>query len=157
MNGQVFRKKSIDRVSSPEQLNEYIRVTNPSMWTAMIAIIVLLVGVCVWGMMGHLDTTVKAVAMGHGNDMTVYIKEQYIDSVKADMQVKANDKEYVLKNISQRPVMADGSIDEYVMYKGEISQGEWIYTASLEGEYTQGIFDCDIVIDRVSPIYFVLN
>ena len=29
MNEQLFRKKSIDRVSSPEQLNEYIRVANP--------------------------------------------------------------------------------------------------------------------------------
>ena len=29
MNEQLFRKKSIDRVSSPEQLDAYLRVANP--------------------------------------------------------------------------------------------------------------------------------
>ena len=40
----LFRQKSIDRVSSPEQLNDYIRVTTPSVWLALIAIILLLTG-----------------------------------------------------------------------------------------------------------------
>lgn len=47
MNEQVFRKKSVDRVSSPEQLNEYIRVSNPGVWMILAAIIVLLVGAIV--------------------------------------------------------------------------------------------------------------
>ncbi len=29
MENQIFRKKSIERVSSPEQLNDYVRVSNP--------------------------------------------------------------------------------------------------------------------------------
>lgn len=28
MNDNIFRKKSVNRMSSPEQLNDYIRVTN---------------------------------------------------------------------------------------------------------------------------------
>ncbi len=28
MNDKIFRKKSINRMSSPEQLNDYIKVTN---------------------------------------------------------------------------------------------------------------------------------
>lgn len=41
---QIFRKSSIDRVSSPEQLNDYIRVSNPSVWMILAAVIVLLAG-----------------------------------------------------------------------------------------------------------------
>ncbi len=37
-NSSLFRKNSLEKVSSPEQLNEYIRVTNPSL-------IVLLIGI----------------------------------------------------------------------------------------------------------------
>ena len=51
---QIFRKSSIDRVSSPEQLNDYIRISNPSVWMVLAAVIVLLAGVCVWGIFGHL-------------------------------------------------------------------------------------------------------
>ena len=29
MDNQIFRKKNIERVSSPEQLNDYVRVSNP--------------------------------------------------------------------------------------------------------------------------------
>ena len=49
MNSQLFRKKSVDKVSSPEQLNEYIRVANPGVWMVLAAIVILLAGVVVWG------------------------------------------------------------------------------------------------------------
>ena len=45
MDNQLFRKKSLDKVSSPEQLNDYIRVSNPGVWIALTAVIVLLFGV----------------------------------------------------------------------------------------------------------------
>lgn len=35
MNQQLFRQSSIDRVFSPEQLNDYIRVTNPGVWMVL--------------------------------------------------------------------------------------------------------------------------
>ena len=32
MENKLFRQKSIDRVLSPEQLQDYMRVTNPGVW-----------------------------------------------------------------------------------------------------------------------------
>ena len=52
----VFRKKTLDRISSPEQLTDYLRVTNPGIWVLLAAIICLLVGLCVWSMAGTLET-----------------------------------------------------------------------------------------------------
>ncbi len=67
MNNGIFRQKSIDKVSSPEKLDDYIRVTTPSVWIALAAIVVLLIGVIVWGCFGELtvhdaDGAVKTVA-----------------------------------------------------------------------------------------------
>ena len=42
---ELFREKSLERVSSPEQLNDYIKVTTPSVWLVLIAVILLLVGI----------------------------------------------------------------------------------------------------------------
>ena len=50
----LFRKKSMDRVSSPESLNDYIRVTTPSVWLVMAAIIILLVGMLAWSVLGRV-------------------------------------------------------------------------------------------------------
>lgn len=54
-NSEIFRKKSIERVSTPEQLNDYIRVTTPSVWVVLAAMTVLLIGMLVWGVFGSVD------------------------------------------------------------------------------------------------------
>ena len=51
----VFREKSIQRVSSPEQLNDYIRVTTPSVWIVLIALAVLLAGMLAWSVFGTVE------------------------------------------------------------------------------------------------------
>lgn len=53
----LFRKKSLDSVSSPEQLNDYIRVTTPSVWLIMLGLILLLAGMIVWSVFGTVDAT----------------------------------------------------------------------------------------------------
>ena len=55
----IFREKSIRRVSSPEQLNDYIRVTTPSVWLVLIAIVVLLVGILAWSVFGTVEIHTK--------------------------------------------------------------------------------------------------
>ncbi|MCR5399521.1 MAG: hypothetical protein K6E68_08335 [Lachnospiraceae bacterium] len=52
--GDIFRKKSLDRISSPEQLNDYIKVTTPSVWVILIAVILLLVGMLAWSVFGSV-------------------------------------------------------------------------------------------------------
>ncbi len=64
----IFRKKSMERVSSLEALNDYIRVTTPSVWIVLIALVVLLAGMLAWSVMGHVtvhneDGTTKEVAL----------------------------------------------------------------------------------------------
>lgn len=54
MNNSIFRQESIDKVSSPEKLDDYIRVTTPSVWITLIAIILLLTGALVWGIFGEV-------------------------------------------------------------------------------------------------------
>ncbi|MBO4497265.1 MAG: hypothetical protein IJL07_03380 [Lachnospiraceae bacterium] len=67
MENSLFRKKSIDKISSPEKLDDYIRVTTPSVWITLIAILLLLVGAILWGTLGELtihndDGTTEKVA-----------------------------------------------------------------------------------------------
>ena len=47
-NNDLFRKKAVERITSPEKLNDYIHVTSPSIWMALGAIILILVGALVW-------------------------------------------------------------------------------------------------------------
>ena len=51
----IFRQKSMDQVSSPEQLNDYIRVTTPSVWLVLAVIILLLAGMVTWSILGTVE------------------------------------------------------------------------------------------------------
>ena len=48
----IFREKSLERVSSPEQLDDYIRVTTPSVWLVLLALVILLAGILAWSVFG---------------------------------------------------------------------------------------------------------
>ncbi|MBQ9468801.1 MAG: NHLP bacteriocin system secretion protein, partial [Clostridia bacterium] len=44
-----------DRVSGPESLSDYKRVTSPSVWIALLALLVLLSGLLVWSIFGRIE------------------------------------------------------------------------------------------------------
>ena len=71
----LFRKSSLERVSSPDQLNEYIKVTNPSLVVILIAIFSILVAGIIWIFCGTVPKTVNltgAIAENYDNQIRVY-------------------------------------------------------------------------------------
>lgn len=57
MNRSVFRDKAVDQVSSPEQLNDYIRVTSPGVWIVLVAAALLLAASIIWATLGTVEYT----------------------------------------------------------------------------------------------------
>lgn len=58
MNKSIFRQKSLDRISSPEEMDDYIKVTSPSMYIVLAAIILLLLAGIFWSITGKIESTV---------------------------------------------------------------------------------------------------
>lgn len=56
---QIFRKVSLERLSSPEQLDALMRVTSPRGWVALLALCALLVLAVVWGLFGSIPSKVN--------------------------------------------------------------------------------------------------
>lgn len=157
MNEQLFRKKSIDRVSSPEQLDAYIRVANPGVWMVLVAIALLLAGACVWGVLGHLDTTVPAVAVSENGSVTVYVKEADAPDLREGMPVRIADAEWTVTSISTVPVKVDSSFSEYMLHVGDFQSGEWVYAVQTDAQLPQGVYSVQIVVERAAPMSFVVN
>lgn len=57
MKPSIFRQVALDRLSSPEQLDQLVQVTNVHLWIILTASIVLVAAVGVWGVEGRLLTT----------------------------------------------------------------------------------------------------
>ena len=157
MNKQIFRKKSVDRMSSPEQLNDYIKVTNPGVWMALAAIVILLVGVCVWGVFGTLETKLSVAAVSQDGHTVLYVKEDNVASVRENMSVYIGDETYKVTSVSAQPVAVTEEFSEYARHTGELSIGEWVYVVQIDGNMPDGAYKAQIVTDSVSPLYFVFN
>jgi HlyD family secretion protein len=59
MAKQLFRKVALERMSSPEQLDQLITITTPVGWLALLAIGGLLVAAIFWGIYGSIPTQVQ--------------------------------------------------------------------------------------------------
>ena len=157
MSETIFRKKSMDAISSPEQLTDYIRVANPGLWMGLAAVVIFLVAVCVWGVFGRLDTTLDVAAISDGSSTVCYVREDDIDSVKVGMPVALGDAQYSVTGIPAQPVSVDGGFEEYALHVGGLKTGEWVYAVAVDGELPKGVYAAKLVIDSVAPKVFVLN
>ena len=55
----IYRKVSLDRLSSPEQLDQKVTVVSPSGWIAIISLAVLVVAALFWGFLGSVSNRVS--------------------------------------------------------------------------------------------------
>lgn len=147
----------MERISSPEQLNDYVRVSNPSVWLILLAVAFVLAGVCVWGIFGRLETVIDTVGVCRDGKITCYVSDENIKSVKDGMKVTVNGGDFEISEIAKKPIEIDENFDSYAMYVGELKEGEWMYEVTAKAPIESGTYSAKITTDSVSPISFVMN
>src|SRR5687767_9357951 len=58
MAKKLFRQAALDRLASPERLDELMRVTSPMGWIALAALGVAILAAAIWGFVGEITTKV---------------------------------------------------------------------------------------------------
>lgn len=59
----LFRKKALERLSTPERLDRTLSVTSPKGWLALLTLLVMIAAVLVWSFMGEVSRYVTAPGM----------------------------------------------------------------------------------------------
>ena len=108
MDENLFRKKSMDRISSPEELGAYLRVTNPAVWMILTAVILLLVGFLVWGSIASIDSFATGKAVVNDGSMVIHFDDETIaENVTTGMTVLVGDSETTVSSMGRD---ADGRL-----------------------------------------------
>lgn len=155
---ELYRKESMDRVNSPEQLSDYIRVANPSVWMILAAVIVLLIGICVWGAFGHLDTTMDTTGVCLDGTVTCYIPEEERISITDETIVAVGGAEYPIASVAPFPVTFSEAELASLLPSGTIASGAVVYEITLSvPELSDGLYAVTIITRRETPMSFVLN
>ena len=137
MEKELFRKKSIERISSPEELNNYLRVTNPSMWIGLVAIILLLAGLLIWASVDTLETKTEALAEARNGEVMVIVTGVDAVKVKEGMEVRIEDNKTSIDEVTY---------DEY---------GRAICKSILN--VADGKYKAEVVLETIKPISFLFR
>ena len=138
MSEKLFRKKSLDKIASPESLTDYIRVTNPGVWLVLAALIVLLAGACVWAIFGRMETKLPVTAK--------------VENGMAAITLTADEAEKVAPGES---VIFDGGEGVILTIEGPDEAG--LYTAAAEMNAPDGTLRAEIVTESLSPMSLIVN
>ncbi len=88
MENNLFREKSMQRISSPEEMNDYLRVTNPAIWIVLAAVIFLLVSLIIWGTFVSIESRITGSANVTDGVLTLQLDEEAnARNVQTGMQI----------------------------------------------------------------------
>ena len=92
MSNSLFRKKNLDRVSSPEQLGDFLHVTSPSIWIVLAAVIVLLAGLFLWSSVTAVESYAAGTAEVRGGVLTFHFDDaDRAENVEAGMDIQVGE------------------------------------------------------------------
>lgn len=131
----LFRKKTLDRISSPDQLTEYLHVTNPGIWLVLAAVIILIAGLLAWSVVGTLETEAPVRVVVEDNTAQVIPLEG--DTLSKGMSLYVSDQEFVIASVK-----AD-------------SYGRSVGQAQIN--FPDGFYDGTVVTEVIHPIEFLLE
>ena len=137
MSEQLFRKKSIEKISSPEQLDEYLRVSTPGLWLILSAIAAFLVGLLIWANMAHLETVIKTVGTMENQKIEVELTGSDAEKIESGMVIRIDSYETKIDLVHY---------DEY---------GRAIATGSAD--LPDGKYKVEIVTESIHPIRFLVK
>lgn len=154
-NNTVFRQKSLDRINSPEALDRYIKTTNPSVWVLLVAIIIFLAGIIVWGVFGTIENKKTEGCSIKSGVVTCVIKETDSAEIKKDSFIVVNGEHVTVENVNG-PV--NNPINDAILHLSGVEEGEWYYTVSGKTSASNSeSVACEVVFESINPIKFVLN
>lgn len=157
MSENLFREKSLKRISSPESLNDYVKVSNPGVWVLLVATIVLLLGFFAWGVFGRIDSKITTVGVVNNGILTVYVKEDDIDSVNDSSSISVEGEEYSVSSIENVSSKLDYSFNDSYLHIADLQKDSWVNKVTSKVSLSDGVYKVDVITEKIKPISLLFN
>lgn len=146
-----FRKRALEELKSPEQLDQALKITSPLSWLLLIALVIVVVAAIIWGVYGSIATRVSgrgiyltsenslvdAVAYEYGKVAEVYVHDGQkvkkddvllkVSRADLDQRITQLEKEIVVltqerSNVEKRIIEEIQSAKEYAKKQSDALQ-----------------------------------
>ncbi len=132
---KIFRKKTIEKITSPDKLTDYLRVTNPGVWLLLTIIIILLAGLVAWASIGTLETKAAATILVEDHDAIIATIDN--QPIEEGMPFRIAENEYTIASVTSND-------SGHLIGLAEVNLPDGIYTGN-------------VITERIHPINFLLT
>lgn len=176
----VFRRSTMNRIASADDLDHYIKVTNPSAWIIVCAALLLIAGIVVWAVVAIVPVTVNTTGFllenpqGDGGAVVCWVNKPTADKIKESGAIASVDGiEAKSVVVDETPVSLSEAKDFLgnEFYLESLDLSEWNYSVTMvigEGtnhsDYVIGTslgaaypVPVSIVVSETRPINIVLG
>lgn len=159
----VFNKAAADKLRSPDDLELYIRVTNPSVLAVLVASVFLVAGLLAWGIFGTVTTSVHAMGTVMDGQPACFLSREDVEGVERGDTVNFGGRDMKVSGVAKNPLSRAEAHDllgnDYLA--SVVVLDDWVYVVDFEGDVS-GFEEyvpqpADITTERIAPISLILR
>lgn len=167
----IFNKRATEKLRSPDDLDKYVQVLNPSVWMVLASCLIFVLALLAWGLLGTVSTSLSVsgaiVNTGDGSggmdELTCFISSKEIDSVHVGNEAMANKRRLEVTAIEKTPLSKAEAKNlvpsDYLA--STLVNDEWVYRVTLKGDLSdispEEAVPVKITVERVAPISLILR
>ena len=160
----IFSKSATERLNSPDDLDRYVRVTNPTVWLLLLACVAAIGGLMAWGFLGIVEEHERLLGCVVNGEAVCFVNAMgATDVAVGDDALVGGTAHMRVKSISEKPLSED-QVTELTgsqFLSDTLVTDRWAYLVKFDGDVTglsEGVpIQFDVVTDSVAPISFVLG
>ena len=161
-SSSIFNEQARNRLQSPDDLDRYVRVTSPSVWVVLGAVLALVLGLLAWGIFGSVTTSISAKAVNITDATICLLDADQAAKVSVGDEVYVDGQTTTVASITPIPYsrseLSDLLAADYLLET--VMPGNWAYVVFFEDELDTPHdipLTVSITTDRVAPISLILG
>lgn len=134
----MFRESAVRKMSSAEDLDHYLKVTNPSAWILIGAVTVLLVAAFIWGLTATLPLTTSTTGVLKDGEIICFLPLDEDAIATTDSKVTAAGRETHVVSVNDNPFsqreVAAAIGSDYILASTDLAKWSYKVVVALPDE-----------------------
>ena len=149
MENQLFRKKSLEHIASPEDIRDYMHISSPRLWMILSAVLAILIGFVIFASVTTIENSVACKA----NVMSVPDEEKDSYTMLLELPAGMGDlidigMEFRINELPGRITMVIEN-DDMTFASGDLDDQSVMLKS--------GTYDAEVILERITPLSFLMN
>lgn len=163
MSKYIFNKKATEKLRSPDDLDKYLQVTNPSVWVILGASIALVAGLLAWGLFGSVATSVSSTGVVVNDKAMCFLTAEDTAKVHVGDPAYVGDEQMKVATVAAVPLSREEAshvlVSDYLV--SSLVKDDWAYQVTFEGDVSDlavGVpITVSITTERIAPLSLILE